>query len=230
MIVVINIKRIVLFAIVISMLLVSVSMLNANIVLTTDKLRYENDIAYGVDSVTPYTGTVIDYYDNGDKKLEEHYKNGKEDGLLVFWNNDGTWYSDNTKGLEINYKSGKEDGKKIIWSKDGSQKLYEGDYSNNKLNGLAISWFKSGQKWQEQSYKNGDVDGDCIVWYKNGHKQSKSTYIQGKKAGLYMSWYENGKQQEETYYLNDKKDGLSIKWSLYGQKTSQENYKKGILI
>jgi antitoxin component YwqK of YwqJK toxin-antitoxin module len=43
----------------------------------------------------------IDYYENGQKKIEEHLRLGKRHGLYL------EWYENGQKGEETNYKKGK---------------------------------------------------------------------------------------------------------------------------
>jgi len=50
----------------------------------------------------PKDGKHVEYYENGKKKKEIHYKNGKPDGLGTGWHENGQkWY-------ETHYKNGKE--------------------------------------------------------------------------------------------------------------------------
>ena len=49
----------------------------------------------------PFSGVRIDYYENGKKSGEGHFKNGKEEGLHT------EWYKNGQKELEGQYKDGK---------------------------------------------------------------------------------------------------------------------------
>ena len=63
---------------------------------------------------SPYTGKAINYYENGQKRRERNYKDGKEDGLCT------EWYQNGQKFVEENYKDGKLDGLMIGYNKDGT--------------------------------------------------------------------------------------------------------------
>jgi hypothetical protein len=54
----------------------------------------------------PENGKHVVYYDNGQKKYESHYKNGKLDGLRTQWDKNGK------KVREIQYKDGVEVSRK----------------------------------------------------------------------------------------------------------------------
>ena len=71
-------------------------------------------------------GVGVGWYENGQKKYEINFKNGKEKGKWIWW------YENGHKKYEENYKNGKEDGKWIWWYENG-QKKYEGNYKNGKL-------------------------------------------------------------------------------------------------
>jgi antitoxin component YwqK of YwqJK toxin-antitoxin module len=45
---------------------------------------------YAPDSDKPYSGEVVSYYSNGQKEKEGTFKDGKEDGLWIYYNEDGT--------------------------------------------------------------------------------------------------------------------------------------------
>ena len=56
-------------------------------------------------------GLYTEYYDNGQKSVEENYKDGKKDGLEVWWHENGK------KAYEVNYKDGEEvEGSKKFWN------------------------------------------------------------------------------------------------------------------
>ena len=67
----------------------------------------------------PFSGVRIDYYENGKKSGEGHFKNGKEEGLHT------EWYKNGQKSGEGHYKDGKEEGLHTEWYKKG-QKSGEG--------------------------------------------------------------------------------------------------------
>ena len=56
------------------------------------------------------------WYENGQKKEEIKYKNGKEDGL-----NSG-WYENGQKEWEGTWKDGEEDGIETHWYENGQKK------------------------------------------------------------------------------------------------------------
>ena len=113
-------------------------------------------------SDTLYTGKTYELNRNGQKFIEGNYKDGKKDGLEVWW------YDNGQKQLEVNYKDGKEDGLNMSWHENG-QKGGEVNYKNGKEDGLATSWHKNGQKQIEKKYKDGEeVEGSKKFWNSKG--------------------------------------------------------------
>jgi hypothetical protein len=126
-----------------------------------------NAIFYMPNSDKPFTGKYVpSYYENGQKKSESNYKNGRLDGLST------NWYENGQKKSEVSFKDGKPSGLLTEWYKNG-QKERESDHKDGKLNGLITEWYENGQKKMEWNFKNGK-DGkpdEFTTWDKNGQKQ-----------------------------------------------------------
>ena len=105
------------------------------------ELEIRESIWYLKDSETPYSGKVFRVYKNGQKDYEINCKDGKLDGLQVYW------YKRGQKRKEAYYKDGKKDGLEILWHEDG-QKRKEINYKDRKKDGLEI-WWHNGQKTGE---------------------------------------------------------------------------------
>ena len=73
----------------------------------------------------PTDGTRVEYYENGQKEYEEHYKNGKQHGLETYW------YQNGQKLLEVHWKDGEKDGLETWWDEDG-RKIIEVQYKGGE--------------------------------------------------------------------------------------------------
>ena len=76
-----------------------------------EELETREGIYYLVGSDTPYTGKATSLYENG-QKTEANLKDGKRDGLIVLWHENGQ------KALEQKYKDGEEISAKY-WNRKG---------------------------------------------------------------------------------------------------------------
>ena len=82
-------------------------------------------------------GLQTRWYDNGQKWLEENYKDGKEDGLTT------EWYENGKKRSEVNYKDGKKDGLQTNWYENG-QKSREVKFKDDNLVLIIGRWNEAG--------------------------------------------------------------------------------------
>ena len=99
---------------------------------------------------------------HGGKKYEANYKDGKLDGLVVSWHENGQ------KHTEANYKDGKLDGLWVVWHENG-QKAVEANYKDGKEEGLETQWHENGQNGIEKNYKDGTlVEGSAKYWNSKG--------------------------------------------------------------
>mgnify|MGYP000034615697 CR=1 FL=1 len=76
-----------------------------------EKVVSENDLEWDGEITLlkgkPFTGVCVDYYKNGQKVSEVHYKDGREEGLWTEWSKDG----------EKTYEGPFRDG--VVLEKDG---------------------------------------------------------------------------------------------------------------
>ena len=221
----------------------------------TYTIQERNGLIYIPNEATPFTGVYIPTYLNGQKQKEINYKDGKQEGLVIWWDENGQkakvtdtlqerdglaylpnetkpftgvyipTYPNQQKKAEINYKDGKQEGLLTSWYENG-QKQAESNWKDGKREGLTTFWYENGRK-AEIHYKDGKEEGLTTWWYENGQKELEGNYKDGKREGLAASWYENGQKQVESNYKDGKKEGLEASWYENGQKELEGNYKDG---
>ena len=69
---------------------------------------------YLADSKDPFSGIVYNTYPNGQREYTGEYKNGKPNGLLVYW------YENGNKMREGKLKGGTPVGRWVTYKEDGS--------------------------------------------------------------------------------------------------------------
>ena len=97
-------------------------------------------VLYAPNKEKPFSGSVFDLYDNGQKKLNGRYRNGIKNGKWTWWNEDngtdstgsyrngiknGKWTKYHENGqidAQVRFKDGKQDGLLTAWYEDGSVK------------------------------------------------------------------------------------------------------------
>ena len=135
-------------------------------------IKASESIWYLKDSETPYTGKSFTLWKNGQKRWEENYKNGKEDGLYL------GWYENGQKMYERNWKDGKVDGLSVWWHENG-QKEKEINWKDGKKDGLSTTWNENGEKKWEENYKDGKEEGLVVGWHENGQKYFELNFKDG---------------------------------------------------
>ena len=203
------------------------------------KSFYERTVYQFVDG---YAVREKSWYENGQKKWEINYKDGKQHGVDTAWDENGQ------KKWEKYYKDGKNDGLSTSWYENGQMKE-EGNYKDGYFDGLYTTWYENGQKKEEgtckvsnssgfffssgspSTYTEGlryqaNWDGLYAVWYENGQKKEESNHKGGEILSL-ARWGENGEKCPETD-LNDG-NGIVVNYHENGQKEYEYNYKDGQL-
>lgn len=133
-------------------------------------------------------GLDEEFFNNGSKKGEIPWQDGKENGPVIYY------YADGRKSYEANYKDGRKNGYATVWYQNGQKqwqtvfraglthgvwrewyadgkKKFEANYSDGKLEGLATWWHDTGRLWQERSFQAGSlVKGTVREWDRAGRQ------------------------------------------------------------
>ena len=130
-------------------------------VVDDSKLVKRGGLYYEVNSEDPFSGTMVAYYSNGQKKGEAEYRYGKKHGKFI------KYYENGQKENESEYRDGLEQGEATNWYENG-QKQLESEWRDGKLHGKATSWYENGQKQAEAEYRDGELIS-VKGWDKNGN-------------------------------------------------------------
>ena len=131
----------------------------------------------------------VEFYKNGQLKfVQNKNEDGKEDGLLI------SWYENGQKHSEGTWKDGEFVGLSTVWYENG-QKKSEGTFKDGKEDGLFTSWYENGKKMYEGTYKNGKKNGLFTSWFENGQKKQEGLYKDGNLIS-YKYWNRDGSVKE----------------------------------
>lgn len=191
------------------------------------------------------TGKWQEFYDNGNVKEERNYSEGKLDGYVKRYNEEGKLLT------AIKYKNGVVDlnandfetGIEIREKYDKQDNLiFQGSYRKEIPIGVHRFFNKNGEVTESKTYNingkliaegivllNGLEDGYWTYYYENGNKKAIGGYNYGKKTGQWTYYYPNGKVQQKGSYSNDKLTGI---WRWYyetGELLKEEYYIYGKL-
>jgi len=157
-----------------------------------------------------------------------------QDTIKVYYDKD--WGEISNKNEAIYYRVAFVDSSKTWVAHDyyASNKIQmSGPYKSKDLksrHGHFIYYYENGQKSSEGQYLNDKREGVWCTWYENGQKKSEGKYIADNYEGMWEYWHENGQKRSEGKYLKDEKDGLWQYWYSGGKMECEETLKKGLLI
>ncbi|SNW62504.1 MORN-repeat protein [Orpheovirus IHUMI-LCC2] len=190
--------------------------------------NFGNREEYWVDKVTEEKEGKYTRYDNdGFKRRECYYKNGKLEGLDIIWNSAKT-----CKEL-IPYKNGVIEGKyTTIYFKNWMEEIREeGNYINNKKEGNYVKFDIDDNMIEEGSYKNNRMQ-TCIIYGKNANMKRRYiyNYVENGKEAKLEEWRDEGQKFSEIYYLNDELNGKYILYWNNGKKKKECHFQNGFMI
>jgi len=171
-------------------------------------------------------GKYVEYYKNGNIKLQGNYKEGRRDGEFK------TFLKNGKSAGSVIYKDGKiikstlikamKDNASfslvtdITYILDTSHTIKKVDFEN----GLLKTYFIFD--------KNGVSNGDSIEYYEEGNIKSIIPFKNDIVDGLTISYYENGNIKEEVHYKNDKMNGEAKSYDENGKLNGRTIFKDDI--
>jgi len=213
------------------------------------KLAYIKELKIVKGEAPIQNGKYIEYYKNGQIKVQGYYKEGKRDGEFKAFLRNGK-----SAGSVI-YKDGKiikstlinnmKDNASFsiltdINSSSNSHKIVTDEFPNgllkqyftfNKdelLDGESRQYYEEGDIKSISPFKNNVADGTFISYYQNGNIKEKHTYKNGNEEGEGLFYYENAKLEEKYFMKNGKLDGEAIAYFEDGKIRNKSIFKDGV--
>ena len=193
-------------------------------------------------------GKYIEYYKNGQIKVQGNNKDGKRDGEFKAFLRNGksagsVFYKDGkiikstlVKAMkdnasfslvtDINYNLNSNE---IITDEfpNGLLKQYFIYNKNRLLDGESREYYEEGDIKSISHFKNHIPDGVFISYYPNGNMEEKYAYVNGQANGECFSYYENGKLEERYFLKNGEIDGEAFAYYPSGKLEVKDFFKDG---
>ena len=193
-------------------------------------------------------GKYIEYYKNGQIKVQGNNKDGKRDGEFKAFLRNGKsagsiFYKDGkiikstlvnsmkdnasfSLTTDINYNLNSNE---IITDEfpNGLLKQYFIYNKNGLLDGESREYYEEGDIKSISHFKNDIPDGVFISYYQNGNIENKYAYVNGQANGECFSYYENGKLEERYFLKNGEIDGEAFAYYPSGKLRGKEVQKLG---
>ena len=189
-------------------------------------------------------GTWNHYYLTGKPNLREHYKNGKLNGEVISWHENGNIRSRtdyNDEGViaerqiyEYNGSlkraiilTGKNIYREISYHPNGAVKrvLYVTD--KKILDGIYTSFNTKGGISDKMTYKDDQLEGAYKIYYESGELKESFFYRSNKTDSIYESFYPDGKPEAKYTYLAGKRQGLCENYYENGEPSIKGNFIAG---
>lgn len=176
--------------------------------------------------------TVTIYYDKDWKEIEKaedavFYRKAYPDKNHLWVAND--YFISHKIQMTGTYKDKKmeiKQGHYVYYYENGNKKS-EGNYVNDKSEGLWIFWEENGIKSSEGTYSEGYKNGSWKRFYENGKLQSDEIWKNHFRTYA-SSYFENGNLQYEGRLSFGKKEGEWVYGNIDGRTTMKVTYKNGI--
>ena len=182
-------------------------------------------------------GSVVYYYESGQKEKEGYFWYDKPDSLFQEWYSDGRLKSKGSfnRGMregvwEYYYPDGtlwkREEVKngvtyfKALNSREGKKLITNGK-------GALVYYHDNGAIKEQTSIENGLRNGESIEFFASGKKKVEGDFTNGFASGEWVYWYENGNKEKVQTVKDSVLDGRSERYFQNGQLDAEGNYAKG---
>lgn len=228
--------------------------LNGNV---SERSAYKNGLFEGLYEVFYPDGTlssagnlkeglyqgVFKFYDrDGKLHYEYDYKNGEIIAYRYFDKAGEILASGKRKGREFYYRSYAPYGEvtaeglyDISGGKKGPWKFYsnsgvltgQGEYSEDKANGIYTAYYETGEKLSEATYKLDTLHGYHQTFFEDGQMKSQGWYRDGFQHGEWKHYYPDGKLQGKNFFHRGDFHDLQEFYGVDGKLTSTLFYNFG---
>ena len=136
-------------------------------------------------------GHWVSWYENGNKKYEKYYKNGKRDSLFI------SYHSNGQKMVHGNFLYGEMDGLWSYWTEDGEM-IRESLFSLTST--ISKDFHPNGMLKTFYSTMDSLRHGTFTEYYNNGKKKEEGMYRNGKKIKMWTLYYRDGEVQNTEWH------------------------------
>jgi len=180
-----------------------------------DKLE-RRDLIYTKGESEPFTGTAIDYYNDGTERMRRTFLNGEIHGTQTEYTGEGV------KKSETVFQKGKLHGTSIIYNENGT-KWIERPFLNGQKHGTEIWYYDDKTKKSETPYVKGQRHGAQVYFYQ-GIKTAEIPWSEDEISGTRIEFYKNGAKKKEERYMKGSKHGKEIEFYRDGTKKLEKNW------
>jgi antitoxin component YwqK of YwqJK toxin-antitoxin module len=135
----------------------------------------------------PFTGNLVEYFQNGSLKSRSMVSNGCLHGLSEGWHTNGQL------AVREHFTAGVSHGQRVKWYPSGAT-LSQVDIVDGKLQGRFRRWHENGILAEEIEMRQGQADGVSRAYYPSGYLKAQATMHQGELAQ--QIFWKDGERKE----------------------------------
>jgi len=173
----------------------------------TKEVHYDRTVErdylfYEINSQTPFTGDVVDFFENGQLEYRGTYVDGMLNGPTY------RYYENGNQELMSNYIDDVGNGVHEKYHENGqlASRYIELD---GRYNGLEKEFQENGLLIQETNWKEGRRHGLNVVYHANGQLAYKMKFQDGKQAdGKYETYDNQGQLSVRGFIVNGRLEGV----------------------
>jgi antitoxin component YwqK of YwqJK toxin-antitoxin module len=159
--------------------------------------------------------------------FEGHQKDNKKDGVYNIYIIDSSDHSKRYRIWEENYSNDKLNGEWRTYTLRGTL-VRSQTFKNDSLNGITRDFFIDGKTVsEEKEYFNGHNKYVRKQFYKNGQVSVEAHYADGKMNGNRTEYYEDGTQKETAEFKDGLFNGVRKYFYPNGQLWIEQIYRNG---
>jgi antitoxin component YwqK of YwqJK toxin-antitoxin module len=133
---------------------------------TRDQLDLREGVLFERESSNPFTGLLVEFYPDGNRKVAIEIEGGRPHGLSR------GWYRNEQLEVQEHFVQGVAHGPRTRWFENG-RKRSEARIENGQIVGRFVQWHDNGRKAAEAVLVDGKPHGVCRGWHPSGAPKSR---------------------------------------------------------
>jgi len=153
-------------------------------VIRESQVQDRNGTWFEINQDAPFTGQVVGFFQNRQKRIESNYLAGRLHGAR------SEWFENGQKQRVSAFDQGRLHGVETTWFRDGA-KAMETQYQAGRRHGVHRLWHASGKLAMETPYVKGEPHGLTRQWHANGKIAREVRWESGRQLA-FDTWTAEG--------------------------------------
>ena len=153
-------------------------------VIRESQLQDRNGTWFEINQEASYTGQVVGFFQNRQKRIESNYSTGQLHGAQSLWFDNGQ------KRQMTQFQKGQRHGAQSTWYRNG-QRASDTNYQKDRRHGQRRAWHVNGKLAEETTWVAGELHGLARHWHDNGKIAREVRWENGRQLA-FDTWTAKG--------------------------------------